>query len=324
MSGSVYRRPTQPIVSKSEYDLHSDCWKTQILKVEEIQKDLSNGEGAILGFLDDGIGENIELINNYIERWTYFKDKKTSKAGEHSTHGASLIGGATIGIFPKMGFISKQVLSPDTGVGGSSEIVSAIYECKRRDIRTINLSLGCNTPDPHIERALKDYCSNGKNIATIAAGNDGKMTDYPAKYAKSIKGVISVAATELKKDGSIVVTGFSSRGVVTISAPGVNLKSMDHNDVISLVSGTSFSAPIVGCTISVARTIRPEITQDEILYLLSRTSQKLHEGFEVAGHGQIDIYNFLKAVKHLDRINVPKTKSIKKSIVDQIKEWVTQ
>jgi subtilisin family serine protease len=299
----VYKSPTPIFVSQDHYNDTLECWKNNVLRAKKIQEDFSDGKGAVLAILDDGVGLNVELMKNKISRTTYYD--KAKKFGNHSTHIASIIAGITYGIFPNIEIKSKQVINPDTGIGRSAEIVSAIYTCLNSGIQTINLSLGSDSPDKHIERALRDFCSNGQNIATIAAGNDGEKTDYPAYYAKKIKGVLSIAATEIDEDGNITVTAFSSRGYTSISAPGVNLKAMGINDRKKLVSGTSFSAPIVGAAIAVARSLRSGITQDEILYLLQKTATKMNEKPEIAGYGHIDIYNFLKAVKKLDVIHVP-------------------
>lgn len=298
MKQVIYKKPQPPMVSKNLYDINSDCWKQQRLRVREINNDITKGKGAVLCFLDDGIGQNNELLLNEIERWSFFEDLPIW-AGNHSTNAATIVGGATLGIFPEMGFISKQVLVPDTGLGGTRQIVSAIYQALENDIRTINLSIGSDSPDPEIEKALRTYCGNGKNIATVAAGNDGHKTDYPARYAKNIKGVLSIAATQIDLQGNVTVAMFSSRGVVSLGAPGYALKAMDNNNRLDFVSGTSFSAPIVGATIAVARTIKPEITQDEILYLLKSTARvNKNESEEVRGKGYINIYDFLMSVRN--------------------------
>lgn len=300
-----YKIPTPVLISKNLYDPKSDCWKQQYLRVKEVQK-ITKGNGATLCFLDDGIGKNTEIENLDIERWTYFK--KAQPNGSHSTFGATVIAGTKLGIFPEMKLVSKQVLDPESGTGGTKEIISAIYKAAEMGLQTINLSLGSNYPDPAIEKALKHYCSNGINIATIASGNDGpgkNTTDYPASYAKRIKGVLSVAATQIDRNGVVSVAMFSSRGIVTIAAPGHALKAMDDHNKLDFISGTSFAAPIVGATIAVARTLisRP-LYQDEILALLKSTSQK-NDVPENIGSGHVSIINFFNEVIELP--NEPKT-----------------
>ena len=309
-----YKIPTPIPVSKNLLRPDQECWKTQELRVKEVQK-ITKGKGAKLCFLDDGIGDNEELLNLNIERWSYFSN--APMIGRHSTFGATVVAGKTLGIFPEMDLVSKQVLMPDSGVGGTKEIVSAIRQANKMGIQTINLSLGSDYPDKHIERALQEYCSNGINIATIASGNDGpgkNTTDYPARYAKTIKGVLSVAATQIDRDGNISVAMFSSRGIVTIGAPGHVLKSMNELSQIDFISGTSFSAPIIGATIAVARTlIDRDLTQDEIFGIIEETSKKGIDTKYNIGQGEISILDFLKRVKGLksNPIKTPKTKKIK-------------
>lgn len=276
------------------------CWKNLHLKVKQIQK-ITKGKGAELCFLDDGIGKNKELWDVLIDRWTYFAE--AAIAGNHSTNGATIVAGKKFGIFPEITkLISKQVLDPEYGTGGSREIVSAIKKAKEMGIKTINLSLGSNAPDPKIKAALQSYCDNGVNIATIASGNDGpgsNTTDYPANYARTIKGVISVGATQISRNGIISIATFSSRGKVTISAPGQGLKSMDLDNNIDFVSGTSFSAPIVGAFIAVARTlINRDLTQDEVLAIFEETSDEIDTKANT-GVGEISGIDFLKRVQDL-------------------------
>ena len=307
-----YKRPTPVLVSKNmaSVDINDPCWKQQELRVEEIQK-ITKGAGAVLAMLDDGVGMNTEIINLGIDRWSYFDDSVHWK-GDHSTFGVTVICGKNFGIFPEMTIVSKQVLNPETGTGGSKEIVSAILKAAEMGIQTINLSLGSDRPDPEIEKALKYYCSNGINIATISAGNDGpksETSDWPANYAKSIKGILSVAATQIDKDGNVTVAMFSSRGIVNAGAPGAFLKSMDNEDRIDFVYGTSFSSPIVGAAIAAARTLinRP-LYQDEILDILAKTSNKI-DTKESIGDGSIRIPEIFSEVMNLKEYIPKKEKS---------------
>lgn len=295
-----YRQPKPVFVSKNMYVPSMECWKQQALKVKEVQK-ITDGAGAVLGYLDDGIGINLELENVEVDRLSFFET--SGNVGDHSTFGATLVAGKTLGIYPKLKFVSKQVMDPDSGTGGSKQIVSAIIHAMNSGIQTINLSFGSSRPDSSIEKALKNYCSNGINVATISSGNDGPSggsSDWPANYAKTIKGVFSVAATQITRDGEIQVAMFSSRGVVTLGAPGNGLKSMDTKNSIDFISGTSYSSPIVGATIAVARTlIKRPLTQDEILGIFQETCAKIDTPQSI-GAGHIQIIDFLKRVKSLE------------------------
>lgn len=318
--GVTYKTPTPVIVPMNIFDPTKNCWKQACLKVEDVQK-ISLGEKAVLGYIDDGVGMNTELINLDIERWSYFEN--SGPTGEHSTHGVTIISGNTFGIFPALKIVSKQVLDPITGVGGSAEIVAAIMNLKQMGVQTINLSFGADAPDRKIEEALKSYCDNGINIANVSAGNDGpgpNTTDWPANFAKNIKGVLSTAATAIDTNGNITVAVFSSRGTISISAPGHGLKTMGTNSLITFVSGTSFSTPIVSSVIAVARTLidRP-LYQDEILDILDHSSKHEYKVTE-GGNGNIDIVEFFRQVKLLPKEYTPK--NVKpKSFCERIKSY---
>jgi Subtilase family len=317
----IYQRPTPIYGSKNmSANINDECWKQQELRVKDVQK-ISKGDGALLGMIDDGVGSNLELANLNIDRWSYF-DPSVPSVGNHSTFGVTTIAGKTLGIFPNLRIISKQVLHPDTGLGRSKEIVKAIKYAADHNIHTINLSLGSNYPDMEIEKALKYYCSNGINIATVASGNDGpkrNTSDWPANYAKKIDGVLSVAATEIDDKGNVKVALFSSRGIVNVGAPGAMLKSMNNNNQIDFIYGTSFSAPIVGAAIAVARTLvnRP-LYQSEVLDILAKTSHKI-DGTENIGSGSIRILDFLNSVKVLKEF---KPKNKKKNLWSKIRDSI--
>lgn len=314
---ATYTTPTPVILSKNLYDPSEECWKQQQLRVQEVQK-ITKGKGALLCIIDDGVGKNTELGGVSIERFLYFANSKP--VGQHSTFIASLIAGNSLGIFPELKIVSKQVLDPNTGQGGSRQIVSAIYKAKEYGYPTINLSLGSNRPDKEIEKALKHYCSNGINIATIASGNDGdepNTSDWPANYAKNIQGVLSVGATQIDKEGNVTVALFSSRGIVTVAAPGHALKSMDEKNRIDFISGTSFAAPIVGSTIAAARTLinRP-LYQKEVLDIISKTTNNTKPDANI-GYGNISVLEFLKEVKKL-----PLTYSTKPAVISSFTNFL--
>ena len=111
--------------------------------------------------------------------------------------------------------------------------------------------------------------------------------------------MISVGATQISRKGIISIATFSSRGKVTISAPGHGLKSMDLNNNTDFVSGTSFSAPIVGAFIAVARTlIDRDLTQDEVLAIFEETAYEI-DTRPNTGAGEISRFEFLKRVQDL-------------------------
>ena len=326
-------RPTPIMVSKNFADPNQECWKQQYLKVVEIQK-ITKGKGAVLCFIDDGIGLNTELLhivekdgkfvaegNKIINPIYSFLDSEDFM-GDHSTNGATIVAGNTLGIFPEMKFISMPVLDPVSGVGAMHNIVSAIGKAIELDLGVINLSLGANAGHGPTEKALKKFCSNGKRIATIAAGNDGPgNTDFPAWLAKRIKGCLSIAATQIDEQGNVSIAMFSSQGTISLSAPGHALKTMNQDNRIDYVSGTSFAAPIVGSTIAVAQMLNPNLTQDQVIHYFKTTSNRMDkEPTTKQGYGNIDIVGFLN--KAIADEKAPNIDVKKHSFLDKIKEII--
>ena len=329
----IVRRPTTIMVSKNFYNPSDECWSRQHLRVEEIQK-ITKGKGAYLFFIDDGVGVNNELqhlVNTEGNKWVskgnklrspiYSFLKSDNPFGDHSTNGATIIAGNTLGIFPEMEIGTAQVLDPESGAGQMHDIVSAVELAISLNIPCINLSLSSNYYDKPLEAVLKKYCSDGKRIATIAAGNDGAETDFPAYLAKRIKGVLSVAATQIDEQGNVTIALFTSTGTISLAAPGHALKTMNLNNRIDYVSGTSFAAPIVGSTIAVAQMLNPELTQDQVMHYFKTTSNRLdRDGFDRQGYGSIDIPHFLK--KAIANEQAPKIKvEKKKGILDKLKSF---
>lgn len=317
-------RPTAVMVSKNFYDPSKPCWKDQYLKVEEIQK-ITKGEGAVLCFIDDGIGINNELkeeIGTKILNPVYSFLDSDNYMGDHSTNGATIVAGNTLGIFPKMKLISMPVLDPVSGVGAMHNIVSAVDKAIELNLGIINLSLGSNGSYRPLETKLAKFCSNGRRIATIAAGNDGPGdTDFPAWLAKKIKGVLSIAATQIDEEGNVSIAMFSSQGTISLSAPGHALKTMNQDNRIDFVSGTSFAAPIIGSTIAVAQALNPDLTQDQVMHYFKTTSDRMNnEPFTKQGYGSIDIVEFLNKV--ISKEHAPKMEAKKKSVLCMIKDLV--
>ncbi len=113
----------------------------------------------------------------------------------------------------------------------------------------INMSFGGPTASEQMQAALTLAEANDI-LVTAAAGNYGLDSDttpiYPASYALS--NIISVAAL----DTDDTLASFSNYGKtrVDIAAPGVNILSTLPGNNYGLVSGTSFSAPMVAALLS--------------------------------------------------------------------------
>jgi subtilisin family serine protease len=131
--------------------------------------------------------------------------------------------------------------------------------------------------------------SLSKNIVLVAsAGNNNTSApQYPAAYS----GVITVAATDLLDRKA----SFSNYGSdVYVDAPGVNIFSTYPGGYYSMVSGTSFSAPIVAGTAGLIRSVQANGVSTEISAGAVSIDWKNPKYANQLGYGRIDVLNAVK------------------------------
>ena len=101
-------------------------------------------------------------------------------------------------------------------------------------------------------------------------------------YPASFDCVISVAnLLKNTSDGSYTYSGTSRyNDKVTICAPGSNIYTPYKNSASSYItiSGTSFACPYISGVAALAKSIDPDITQEEFESLLIQTSNKNYKG----------------------------------------------
>jgi subtilisin family serine protease len=194
---------------------------------------------------------------------------KNTRAQDDNGHGtavASIVGGKTVGISNRTILHSIKVLD-STGNGYVSDIVSGlnwIIANKKRPC-VINISLG-GTFSSSLNSAVQN-CINAGIPVVCAAGNSGidASTTSPANTV----GAVTVSCHDLQKTRP---TWGNYGSVVSSFAPGVSVKSAwsDSNSSYFLVSGTSFSSPIVTGIICRYLKEKPNATPSDIASFLSR------------------------------------------------------
>lgn len=124
--------------------------------------------------------------------------------------------------------------------------------------------------------AIEDFIAAGGSFV-VAAGNDGEDNDiegnatYPAAY--NIPGSIVVASS----NNVDALSDFSNYGDerVDLAAPGEQIFTTMDGGGYGYVSGTSFSAPMVVGAIALMKTLRPDVSRDEIRQILIDSSDPL-------------------------------------------------
>lgn len=198
------------------------------------------GKGVKIAVLDTGVTANpafkskIDSIN-LVELPT---DRSTQNG--HGTGVASMIignGELTPGVAPGASIISIRIAN-DLGQSDSFMLAEGIVAAVDAGARLINISLG-SPGDSGLVRNAITYARDAGAMIVAATGNNGvDSVSYPAAN----EGVIAVGAVDALGNH----LDFSNTGrEVAISAPGLGVNAAWAGDQAAVVSGTSFSSPIV-------------------------------------------------------------------------------
>jgi hypothetical protein len=186
----------------------------------------------------------------------------------HGTAVGSMVGGLTVGIANKTMLHSIKVLD-STGSGYTSDIIAGLnwVMMNAKGPCIINLSLG-GSFSTTFNTAIQKCITAGITVV-CAAGNSG--IDASNISPCNAVGSFSVSAYDTTK----AETTWSNFGpVISTFAPGAGIKGAwgDSTSSYFLISGTSFSSPIVAGIIARYLKITPTATQSQINTFLSKSN----------------------------------------------------
>jgi subtilisin family serine protease len=167
-------------------------------------------------------------------------------------------------------------------------IAKAIRHAVQQGAQVINMSFGTLENSRAIKSAVGYAQSKDVVLVASAGNNNTSAPQYPAAYS----GVITTAATDLfdKK------ASFSNYGSnIYVDAPGVNIFSSYPGGYYSMVSGTSFSAPIVAGTAALIRSQQPTGVADDIAAGAINIDAKNSKYPRQLGYGRIDVLRAVQA-----------------------------
>jgi subtilisin family serine protease len=205
------------------------------------------------GYVDDVIGWN------FVEPGYPIDDVDAEDLQHHGTHVAGLISGRALSVDAAarlekhISLIILKVAKRDGGVD-TGAVHDAILYAREKGSNIVNLSFEGDY-SKQTEESLRTArellfviaAGNGRNFQGLDLDLDSEKV-YPAKHARDLSNVISVAAHD--------VTGrlacFSNRGAKTIdlAAPGVEIVSTVDGGMARL-SGTSQATPLVTMAASI-------------------------------------------------------------------------
>lgn len=166
---------------------------------------------------------------------------------------------------------SIRVIGP-FGSATQQAVVQGIIDAANAGASVINLSLGgfSNDAKQRLYSNAVKYANDRGTIVVVAAGNSSMDA---RRYAPAnTPGVIAVAAL----DNTLQQASFSNSvdGLeMGVWAPGKDIHSLVPNGGYTPFSGTSMAAPQVAGILTVAKSIRPEMTTREAYQMLNRSIQ---------------------------------------------------
>jgi len=158
-------------------------------------------------------------------------------AGNPAHGHGTLVAGIMAGVAPRAMIMPLRVFD-DQGGADIFTISKSIYWAVQHGARVINMSFGTLEYSRTFQNAI-NFANEEEVVLVASAGNNNTSTpQYPAAFSN----VLAVSATDLNDRKA----AFSNYGPqIFVDAPGVNIISSYPGGYYALVSGTSFSAPIV-------------------------------------------------------------------------------
>ena len=298
------RHPAYIVENLSDANAKFIGWQRSEFDYAAIQN-ITMGEGAKMAVIDNGVDENHSQLKGRVKKYVDVTGED-GIPGDHGTHVGGIGAASLLGLFPRMEIGDFKALNSQ-GSGTTSWVTQQIVNAKSEGYQVINMSLGSQFEDANQRAVIRDFLNDKKCFMVAASGNDGLgtetefTTDWPAAWSKDMAGLISVAALERRSDGTIAVTTWSSRGYVTISAPGHFIQSLGINDREITLSGTSMASPWIAALIAAAKGIYPRFNQDDFHLIASGTSDDISRPGQdnVSGYGIVDAVEFLRRVQEM-------------------------
>lgn len=169
--------------------------------------------------------------------------------------------------------------------------------------------------DVKIEEAMDSALYRGRSgkgcIIVFASGNKNAGITYPARYNKDILvvGAIDSIGNRYYKYSNPNKINGSCFGIdLDVIAPGVGIKSLDYNNVLRTVDGTSLAAPHVAGVAAMILERNQDLTGQQVRDIIEQNTVKVgHMPYQAEdnrpngtwneeyGYGLIDAYKALLA-----------------------------
>lgn len=187
-------------------------------------------------------------------------------------------GYSVVGVAPGCRLYSVKVLNAQAA-GAYSTVIAGLEWCKDNGVKVVCLPLGGQLESRAL-RAACDACWAGRMLLVAAAGNDGGLLSFPARYPS----VVAVGAV----DEENARTSFSNFGSsLDLMAPGVDVMTTlptyrvhlttayTYRETYDQISGTSMAAALTAGVAALAWARDPAATNVQISRQLCDTATDL-------------------------------------------------
>lgn len=272
-----------------------DSKNGDLIKAKYLQDKGYSGKNVTVAIIDTGCDKTHPMLKDRIIGGRNYTKEGTSRdftdLNGHGTHVAGIIAGDYDGVAKGCNLIILKVLNR-RGEGDLQSVVKAIYYAIGKKVDIINISLGCPSNDPALEKAVKKAVAKGICVC-CASGNNGDNnpnTDenaYPGAYPE----VICVGAM----NSNLGVSNFSnSNKFVDIVAPGENITSTYIGGGLKSLTGTSMATPCVSGALALiiewsTEEFKRRLTEAEIYGLLIKNTTTLQNvDRRLQGQGRLE------------------------------------
>lgn len=271
------------------------------------------GKNTTIAFLDTGIrpGKDFEGRIKHFCDFINGREEPYDDNG-HGTHVAGIACGSGAlskgkyrGMAPQSQIVALKTLNHE-GKGSAADILAGIqwiYDNKDRyNINIVNLSIGTTATgkDDPLVKAAEALWDMGIVVVT-AAGNNGPAPCSVSSPGTSRK-IITVGSCDDEREARIMgnsLKNYSGRGPTLdciikpdLVAPGSDIISCcggDSSKNYRALSGTSMSTPMVSGAIADLLEKYPDLTPDDVKYMLKLSCQSLGYSPNREGWGLLNV-----------------------------------
>ena len=261
---------------------------------------LSKGQGVTVAVIDSGVNWNLQL-NGRVSAIDETGTGITDCVG-HGTAVAGIIAAsdepvttAFSGVAPDANILSVKVANADQGsadnphVGNSDTLAQGITDAVNDGASVLSISIV--SPSTTKLQTAVQYAESRNVVVVAAGGNDFQGGPKGPFYPASYPGVLSVGAL----DSTGALASFADPNTQeSVTAPGVNVTSIEPEGYANNLVGTSFATPFVSGVAALVRSRYPTMSAAQVVARIEATADG--PTASLTGNGMVNPLQAVQAV----------------------------